>query len=185
MLFFFVLHLQVTAGYPALAAGAANTPITLLLLAGSPLTGALSRRSGPRLPMTAGCLLAALGAVALRHVGPHAVYWRDVLPPVTLYGLGMMCIVAPLTAGVLAAADVRHAGVASGVNNAVARAGSLLAVASLPALVGLVAYADPVAVDRAYRTALWYCAGLMLAGALLSATLPRRGAPVPLRRDQP
>src|SRR5438045_3630827 len=73
VLFFFVLHLQVTAGYPALAAGAANTPITLLLLAGSPLTGALSRRSGPRLPMTAGCLLAALGAVALCHVGPHAV----------------------------------------------------------------------------------------------------------------
>ena len=77
---------------------------------------------------------------------------------------------APLTATVLAAAPDEHAGIASGVNNAVARAGSLLAVAALPVAVGLggAQYADPVAFDAAFRSAMLVCAGLLVAGGVLS-----------------
>ncbi|MDT7666447.1 MAG: hypothetical protein QOD04_6003, partial [Pseudonocardiales bacterium] len=180
VLFLLVLQLQVTAGFSAIAAGAANAPIPLLILLGSPRAGALGKRYGPRAPLTVGCLLAGLGILAMLRIGPGAVYWRDVLPAVTLFGLGLTVLVAPLTASVLAAVDVRYAGVSSGVNNAVARAGGLLAVAALPLLVGLSGegYALPAAVDHAYRQAIWYCAGLLGVGAAMSWLLLPRRAPV-------
>ena len=95
----------------------------------------------------------------------------DVFPAVVLFGLGLSATVAPLTATVLASADVRHAGTASGVNNAVARAAGLLAVAGLPLVVGLTgaAYREPELLDPAFRTAMVICAGLLAAGAVLSA----------------
>ncbi len=97
-------------------------------------------------------------------------YWRDVAPGLTVFGLGLALLVAPLTATVLAAAPDNHAGVASGVNNAVSRAGSLLAIAALPLAVGLTGeeYADPVALDAAYGSAILACAGLLAAGGALS-----------------
>jgi hypothetical protein len=106
----------------------------------------------------------------LSRVGAEAPYWSTVLPGMVLFALGLATLVAPLTAAVLAAAPDRLAGVASGVNNAVARSGSLLAVAALPALVGLGArqYADPVALTRGYESALLICAGLLVAGGLVS-----------------
>jgi MFS family permease len=99
-----------------------------------------------------------------------------VLPPVALFGLGLSITVAPLTATVLAAASDRHAGIASGVNNAVARVAGLLAVAALPLIVGLdgAAYADPDLLEPAYRTAMLICAGLLATGGVLAALLVRR-----------
>ena len=95
----------------------------------------LATRIGPRIPLTVGPVLTAVGTLMLLGVGPDGSYWTTVLPGVVVFGIGLTVLVAPLTATVLAAAPDRHAGVASGVNNAVARTGSLLAVAALPAAV--------------------------------------------------
>ncbi|HEX5594672.1 MAG TPA: MFS transporter [Micromonosporaceae bacterium] len=175
--FFLAVQLQNVAGYSALATGMATVPMTLLLLVGSPRAGALARRIGPRLPLTVGPVLAAVGFLLLRSIGPDASYWRDVLPGVTIFGLGMTLVVAPLTASVLAAAADRFAGVASGFNNAAARTGGLLAVAALPLLVGLSGadYRIPAALADAFRSAMLWCAGLMLVGAAVAAALPQTG----------
>jgi EmrB/QacA subfamily drug resistance transporter len=165
--FLFVLNLQVVAGYPPLAAGMALLPITLLMLLLSPRAGALADRVGPRLPMTVGPIVCACGLVLLARIGPRASYVAGVLPGVALLGLGLCATVAPLTATALGSVDERYAGIASGVNNAVARAASLLAVAVLPLAAGLGAGAltDPVALAPTYRAAMLACAGLLLAGA--------------------
>ncbi|MEH1013681.1 MFS transporter [Micromonospora sp. CPCC 206060] len=180
--FFLAVYLQNVVGYSALLTGLATVPMTVLLLVGSPRAGALSARIGPRLPLTVGPVVAAIGLVLLHRVSPGASYWLDVLPGVTLFGIGLTLVVAPLTASVLAAVADRFAGVASGFNNAASRAGSLLAVAALPLLVGLTGegYAQPEALTAAYRGAMYWCAGLLLAGALLAGLLihrPPRGHP--------
>jgi EmrB/QacA subfamily drug resistance transporter len=175
--FVLVLTLQELAGFSPLAAGAALLPITVVMLVLSPRMGAVATRLGPRLPMTLGPLVAASGVALLSRIGADAAYLRDVVPPVILLGLGLSVTVAPLTTTVLAAAPDRFAGVASGVNNAVARAGGLLTVAALPLVVGLDgdAYRDPAVLQPAFRTAMLACAGLLAAGALVSAAgLPRR-----------
>ena len=170
VLFFLVLQLQTVSGYGALEAGVATLPITICMLLLAPRGGALGARIGPRIPMTVGPLVMAAGTLLLLRVGPDTSYWTDVLPGLTVFGLGLALMVAPLTATVLAAASDEHAGIASGVNNAVARAGSLLAVAALPVAVGLGGeeYADPVAFDAAYDAATLACAVLLVAGGLLS-----------------
>jgi hypothetical protein len=112
----------------------------------------------------------AVGTLMLLGIGPDVSYWIDVLPGLLVFGLGLALMVAPLTATVLAAAPDEHAGVASGVNNAVARAASLLSVAALPMAVGLGGeeYADPLAFDSAYDRALIVCALLLVLGGLVS-----------------
>jgi hypothetical protein len=107
--------------------------------------------------------------------GEDVSYVAQVLPAASLFGLGLALTVAPLTATVLAAAPDRHAGLASGVNNAVARVAGLLAVATLPLVAGLdgEAYADPDLLLPAYRTAMTVCAGLLLAGSALAAATVR------------
>jgi MFS family permease len=132
--------------------------------------GELGTRIGPRVPMTVGPLVMAAGTLLLLRVGEPLRYWTDVLPGLTVFGLGLALMVAPLTATVLAAAPDEHAGIASGINNALARAGSLLAVAALPVAVGLSGeqYADPVAFDAAYRSAVVVCAVLLAIGGVLS-----------------
>ncbi|MER7417995.1 MFS transporter [Micromonospora peucetia] len=174
--FFFAVYLQNVVGWSALLTGVALLPMTVLLLVGSARAGALSARIGPRLPLTVGPVVAAAGLVLLRGVGADASYWRDVLPGVTLFGIGLTLVVAPLTASVLAAVDDRFAGVASGFNNAASRAGGLLAVAALPLLVGLsgAGYAQPAELTGAYRGAMLWCAGLLLAGAAMAALLIHR-----------
>jgi EmrB/QacA subfamily drug resistance transporter len=177
--FLLVLELQVVAGFDALAAGASMLPVTALMLALSARSGALAQRIGPRLQMTAGPLLAAAGLLLTIRIGAGAHYLTDVLPAVVLFGLGLSTLVAPLTATVLAAAPAEHAGVASGVNNAVARAAGLLAVALLPTLAGLSGadYESADAFDAGYRTAILISAGLLVAGGLLSAALIRNEPP--------
>lgn len=178
--FLVVLNLQVVAGFPPLAAGVAMLPITVLMLLLSARAGALSQRIGPRIPMTAGPLVCACALLLLARIGPDAVYARDVLPAVVVLGLGLSLTVAPLTATALGSLDDRHAGVASGVNNAVARAAGLLAVAVLPLAAGLGAgsLTDPVALQPVYRTSMMFCAGLLLVGAVIAfVAVPTRLAP--------
>lgn len=170
VLFFLVLQLQTVSGYGALRAGIATLPITVCMLLLASRGGELATRIGPRMPMSVGPLVMAGGTLLLLRVGDAVDYWTDVLPGLTVFGLGLALMVAPLTATVLAAAPDEHAGIASGVNNAVARAGSLLAVAALPPAVGLSGdqYADPVAFDAAYRSSVVVCAVLLALGGVIS-----------------
>jgi EmrB/QacA subfamily drug resistance transporter len=169
--FLVVLNLQVVAGFSPLAAGVALLPVTGLMLLLSARSGALAQRIGPRIPMTAGPLLCAVALVLLSRIGPGASYPLQVLPPVVLFGLGLALLVAPLTATALDALGDARAGIASGVNNAVARAAGLLAVAVLPLAAGLGggSLTDPADLRPAYRAAMLLCAGLMAAGAAVAA----------------
>jgi MFS family permease len=148
--------------------------------------GALGAKIGPRIPMTVGPMVMAVGVAWLSLVGADTSYWLGVLPPVCVFGLGLALMVAPLTMTVLAAAPDERAGIASGVNNAVARAGSLLAVAALPVAVGLGGdqYADPVAFDDAYGKAMLVCAALLAVGGVISWLTITRG-PVVDEPDEP
>lgn len=172
--FFLAITLQVVAGYSPLASGVASLPVTVLMLLFSARGGALADRIGPRILMAAGPLVCAAGAVLLAPIGAGAPYLTAVLPGVTLLGIGLCLVVAPLTTTALASAEDRHVGVASGVNNAVARAAGLMAVAALPLVAGLgTSLVDPVTLGPAHRVSMLVCAGLMLAGGLLSAaTIP-------------
>jgi EmrB/QacA subfamily drug resistance transporter len=165
--FLLVLNLQVVAGFEPLAAGTALLPVTVLMLLLSARAGALAERIGPRVPMTIGPIVCAGGLLVLARIGPGASYPHTVLPGVVILGLGVALTVAPLTATALGSVDERHAGIASGVNNAVARAAGLLAVAVLPLAAGLGtgALTDPATLAPTYRTAMLLCAGLLVAGA--------------------
>ena len=178
VLFFLTLQLQTVLGYGPLLAGVATLPMTLLMLFLAAKGGELGARIGPRLPMTVGPVVCAVGVALLSAVGPGTPYVLGILPGVVVFGLGLCLLVAPLTATVLAAAPDRYAGAASGVNNAVARAGTLLAVAALPALVGLsgTAYRDAAVFSTAYRTAMWICVGMLVAGGIVSWLLIRNTA---------
>jgi len=173
---FLVLQLQVVSGWSPIAAGSALLPVTVVMLLFSSRAGALAQRIGPRLPMTLGPLLAAGGALWMGQIGPEASYVGDVLAPVLLFAIGLTLLVSPLTATVLDAADDRHAGIASGVNNAVARTAGLLAVAVIPAAVGIAGadYTDPQTFDEGYGMAMVINAALLILGAALSAVFVRR-----------
>jgi Na+/melibiose symporter-like transporter len=177
VLFLLVVYLQVVAGFSPIAAGSALLPVTGLLLLLSSRSGALAQRIGPRLQMTLGPLVCAAGVLLMARIGPGASYLADVLPGVLVFGLGLAIAVAPLTATVLAAADEHRAGIASGVNNAVARAAGLLAVATLPLTSGLggADYRDPPAFQAGFRSASVQCAALLVtAGLLALATIRNR-----------
>ncbi|WP_089100087.1 MFS transporter [Streptomyces hyaluromycini] len=177
--FLTALQLQVVAGYSALAAGTALLPTTALMLLFSARSGALADRIGPRIPLTVGPLLCAAAMLLMLRVGEHANYLTDVLPAVLLQGLGMVTLVAPLTASVLASVDTTRAGIASGINNAAARAASLIAVAALPLLAGMgpEAYRSATAFNAAFDRAMPICAGVLVVGAALAFALVRRPAP--------
>jgi MFS family permease len=135
VIFFLVLFLQQVAGYDALQAGLATLPITVVMFALSRRAGRMADRYGPRWFMGAGPLVAAAGLAMLQRVDAHLDYVTDLLPALLLFSLGLSATVAPLTATVLADADEHNAGIASGVNNAIARVAGLLAVAALGAVV--------------------------------------------------
>ncbi|BDO41153.1 MFS transporter [Cellulomonas sp. NTE-D12] len=189
--FLLVVNLQVVAGFSPLLAGAALLPVTALMLLLSARSGAVATKIGPRLQMTAGPLVAAAGVLLMLRLGLHSAYLTQVLPAVTLLGLGLAVMVAPLTATVLAAAADRDAGVASGVNNAVARTGGLLAIAVLPALAGISGadYTNPASFHEGFRVAMAICAGLLIVGgatAALTIRNPRAGAtpPAPVAHER-
>lgn len=167
---FLVLQLQVSLGWSALAAGVALLPVTLALLLLSSRLAVVAGRIGPRLPMSAGPMLCGLGVLLMAGVDAGSSYWTGVFPGVLFFALGLAGLVSPLTSAVLAAAPDRHAGIASGVNNAVARAGSLLAVAALPAAVGLRGedYRDAAVLTDGYRTAQLICATVLVVAGFVS-----------------
>ncbi|WP_405404054.1 MFS transporter [Streptomyces sp. NBC_01104] len=174
--FFFLsaIQLQVVAGYSALGAGTALLPTTVLMLLFSARSGELGQRIGPRIPLTAGPLIAATGMLLMLRVGPGSNtvsgYLTDVLPAVAVLGVGLVTLVAPLTATVLASVDTARAGLASGINNAAARAAGLIAVAALPLLAGMgpEAYRDAGEFAATFRRAMPMCAGLLAAGAVIA-----------------
>ncbi|OFW65986.1 MAG: hypothetical protein A2Z12_02145 [Actinobacteria bacterium RBG_16_68_21] len=176
MSFLVVLQLLGGLGYSSLESGAALAPITLLLFVMSPWAGRLATRIGPRVPMSVGPLVAALGAVLATRIVPGTHYLTTVLPGLIVLGIGLGVTVAPLTAAALAALDQELAGVASGVNNAVARIAGLLAAALLPFLAGLsgVEAASDPAFSPGFQRAMWICAACLLTGSAISALTVRR-----------
>lgn len=177
--FLLVLQMQVVAGFSPTVAGTALLPVTVLMLLLSARSGALADRIGPRLQLTVGPLLAAAGFLLAIRVGPGANYLTEVLPATVALGLGLAATVAPLTATVLASADDHHAGVASGVNNAVARSAGLLAVAVIPVAAGLggADYTDAVAYGAGFHRAMLIGAGLLVVASGLSALTIRPARP--------
>jgi EmrB/QacA subfamily drug resistance transporter len=169
MLFFLVLQLQVVTGWSPLAAGLSTVPLTLVMLVFSSRAGALAARIGPRLPLSVGPVLCGVGTLLLRGVNEDTGYFTGVLPGMLVFSSGLVLLVAPLTSSVLAAAPDRYAGIASGINNAVARTGSLLSVSALPAVVGIAGadYQNPSVFAAGYQQALLICAVLLFAGGLV------------------
>lgn len=179
--FFFLtaLQLQVVAGYSALQAGTALLPTTVLMLLFSARSGELAQRIGPRIPLTVGPLLCAAAMLMMLRVGQDASYLADVVPALLVMGTGMVTLVAPLTATVLASVDTARAGLASGINNAAARAAGLIAIAALPLLAGMgpEAYRSAPAFDHAFDRAMLWCAGVLVVGSVLAFATVRRPAP--------
>jgi EmrB/QacA subfamily drug resistance transporter len=175
-LFLLPIQLQRVAGYSPLASGVALVPITMVMLLLSARAGRLAQRIGPRLPMSLGPLLAAVGLALLVRIGPDASYLADVLPGVLVLAFGLSLTVAPLTATVLAAASAEHAGVASAVNNDVARVAGLLAVAVLPVAAGITGAdaLDPEVFGDGFKVAMLLSAALCALGGLLAWVTIRR-----------
>lgn len=174
--FLLPIQLQRVLGMSPLRSGLALMPVTVVLLLLSARAGRLAQRIGPRLPMTLGPLIAAAGLALMVRIVPGSSYWGSTLPAVLVFSLGLSLTVAPLTATVLAAASAEHAGVASAVNNAVARAAGLLAVATLPVVAGI-AGASALSTDvfaAGFRKAMWISAALVAAGGLLAFATIRR-----------
>ena len=178
-LFLLVIMLQEALGYTALQAGAATIPLTILLLLLSPRAGALAQKIGPRIPMTVGPVTAGIGLILLVRVEPGVSYWTGVFPGVFVFGLGMSFLVAPLTAAVLAAVDEHHAGVASGVNNAVARIAGLLAIAILPLVSGLTRATNTGEFTDAFHQSMVISGVLCAFGGVIAFATIRKLADIP------
>jgi EmrB/QacA subfamily drug resistance transporter len=169
-LFLLPVLLQEVSGYSPLEAGAALLPLTILMLTLSARSGALAARIGPRLQMTVGPLVVGAGLALLSRATGSGGYFVDVFPAVVVFGLGLAFTVAPLTATVLAAAPVEHTGVASAINNDVARTASLVAVAVLPVVAGITgdSYVHPDQFAAGFRTAMFVSAAVCVAGGVLA-----------------
>jgi len=168
--FLVVVNLQVVAGFSPLTSGIALLPVTVLMLLLSARAGALAQRIGPRIPMTVGPMICAAALVLMSRIGAHASYWTEVLPAVIVFGLGLSLLVAPLTATALGSVDDAYAGIASGVNNAVARAAGLLAVAVLPLAAGLGSgnLTNAGQLHPVYRNTMLISASLMVVGGVVA-----------------
>jgi EmrB/QacA subfamily drug resistance transporter len=171
--FYLTIYVQQVAGYTALQAGLSTLPVTLVMFALSRRFGALADRHGPRLFMGAGPLVAAAGLLLLLRLGRHVSYVADLLPGVLIFSLGLTLTVAPLTATVLADADQGDAGVASAVNNAVARIASLIGVSVVGIVVARTLVGDTFAPNdqsvRAFHEVTAICAALLAAGGVAGA----------------
>ncbi|HEY7455700.1 MAG TPA: MFS transporter [Solirubrobacterales bacterium] len=181
-LFFVTIFLQQVGGYSPVEAGLATTPISIVLFLLSPRFGRLASGTGPRLPMTAGPIVAGIGLLLLLRVDASAAYVSDVLPGVLVFSLGLAATVAPLTATVLDSVDERHVGIASGTNNGVSRVAGLLAIAVLGAVIsasfdasvggevsgGPLTAAAPQASTDAFHLGIGIAGLLMIAGGIVA-----------------
>jgi hypothetical protein len=174
-LFLLPIELEQVAHYSPLEAGTSLLPLTAIMLAFSSRSGALATRIGPRLQMAAGPVLVGAGMVLFRLVGPTGDYLTEVLPALLVLGAGLVFTVAPLTTTALSSAPADHAGVASAVNNDVARAGGLIAVALLPVVSGITgaSYLHPLELTVGFHTAVTVSGAAAAAGGLLAALLIR------------
>jgi MFS family permease len=164
--FFLVTYeLQVAAGWSAVRAGAALLPATGLMFLLSAQSGALAERIGPRAQLASGPLVIAAGLVMLGRIGPDVSWTAQVLPASLLFGLGLVTFVAPLTATVMGSVGPDHVSVASGVNNAVARTGSLAALCVIPVVAGMTGADGAAEVTLAFRRSLWVAAAVALTAA--------------------
>jgi EmrB/QacA subfamily drug resistance transporter len=178
LFFLLMLQLQNVLGYSALEAGASLMPINVLLLAISPVAGRFAERRGARLPMACGSLVAAVGMLLFALVRPGATYWTSVLPAAIVFGLGLSSLVAPLTSVALASLGEKRAGLASGVNNSVARLAGLLATATIPFAAGLggALSLSGATLANGFTRAMFICAGLCAVGSVISLlTMSGRG----------
>lgn len=177
--------LRLLLGFSGLAAGAATMPVTVIMLVLSARSGRRASRVGPRQQLVAGPALLAAASTWFAFLGRGDSYVVSVLPPLVVFGLGLAAMVAPVTSTVLGAAPPTKAGVASGVNNAVARTAGLLSVAVLPTAAGLGprAFEDAAAFEAGFPTAMWISAGLAVAGALTALVGLPAGRIEPRRDD--
>ena len=177
--FLLPIDLQQVLGYSPLASGAALLPATVVLLLLSASMGRLAQRIGPRIPLTVGPIIAACGLLLLERIGVGRGYATTVLPALLVFGLGLATTVAPITATVLGAAPTAKVGLASAINNCIARTGSLIAVATLPAAAGLGAesYLEPDVFAAGFRRGIRIAAMLCAAGGLLAWTTIRNRKP--------
>jgi len=173
LFFFLVIFLQQVAGYSALRSGLTTLPVTIVMFTLSRRFGALADRHGARLFMGAGPLIAAAGILLLLRTGMDTSYLRDLLPALLVFSLGLTLTVAPLTATVLADADEHDAGIASAVNNAVARVAGLVGVSVVGVVVASTLVGDTFAANsesvRAFHQVVVICAVLVAAGGVAGA----------------
>ena len=173
LFFFLVIFLQQVAGYSALKSGLTTLPVTLVMFALSRRAGALADRFGPRLFMGAGPLIAAGGVLLLLRAGMHVSYLTGLLPALFLFSLGLSLTVAPLTATVLADADESDAGIASAINNAIARVAGLVGISVLGVIVASTLVGDTFAANgesvRAFHEVVAICAVLLAAAGVAGA----------------
>ncbi|HEX6416178.1 MAG TPA: MFS transporter, partial [Candidatus Saccharimonadales bacterium] len=160
--FLIAVFVQQVGGYSAMEAGFALIPVTLIMFFLSSRFGELSEMHGPRLFMACGPLVAAAGFLLMLFVDQSVNYWT-LLPGILLLGLGLAITVAPLTSAILGAVDSRRAGIASAVNNAIARIAGLVAIALLGLVTG-----PSITLDGFKRGAI-VTAALLVAGGIISA----------------
>jgi EmrB/QacA subfamily drug resistance transporter len=188
VLFLLPVVLQVVTGYSPTLAGTSLLPVTAIMLLLSPRSGALAARIGPRLQMSVGPVVVALGlALLVRIDSSGGSYLTEVLPAVIVFGLGLAITVAPLTSTALSSAPVEQAGVASAVNNDVARTAGLIAVAVLPAAAGITGatYLDPASLADGFHTAVLISAVACALGGLLAAlTIRNPAGPAPVVAEE-
>ena len=172
LFFFLFIFLQQVAGYSALRAGLTTVPSTLIMFAFSHRVGALADRYGPRFFLCGGPLIASAGMLMFLGVGIETSYLTDLLPALVVFSLGLTLMVAPLTATVLADADESDAGIASAINNAIARVAGLIGISAVGAVVagrldtGTFA-ANAQSVD-AFHEAIVICAALVAGGGIIA-----------------
>ncbi len=184
LFFFLVIFLQEVAGYSAIKSGVATLPVTLVMFALSRRFGALADRIGPRLLMACGPAVAAGGILLLLRTGLRTSYLGDLLPALLVFAVGLSMTVAPLTATVLAGADATDAGIASAINNAIARVAGLIGVTVIGVVVASSLVGDNFGRNagsvHAFHEALVICAALVATGGLTAALgieNPRRAVP--------
>ena len=171
--FLLVLQLQYVSGYSPLEAGLATIPPVILMLLFSGRAGAWGARVGPRWPLTLGPFIMAVSMLIYLPIDEDPNFWLEVMGGGILFGIGLTILVAPLTTAVLASAPADQAGIASGINNAVARTSSLLAVAAIPPLAGIAGsnFSSPEVFSPGYRTGMLICTGMLALAGVLAVSL--------------
>jgi EmrB/QacA subfamily drug resistance transporter len=185
--FLLPVQLQVGSGYSPLASGLALLPLTLIMLVLSVRSGRLAARIGPRLQMTVGPIVTGSGLALLTSVTSGSGYVLHVLPAVVVLAVGLAITEAPLTATAMNSVAAQHSGIASAVNNDVARFGGLLAVAALPPLAGIsgTVYLHAGALAAGFRTVVLIAGAVCAAGGLLAAVTIANPPRVPRRAEEP